>query len=140
MAWKHSDMMDINPWDIFAFVNLQTKEKVVGRVITNSDTTLSVVVMDDNGAILDIVKLPEWAFYRTQDHLIKAMYEEIGALPGGDYKNKVWNVKNGKYKPEQYSSMFERLSKIALETPKSIILKYVPDLQLDESMLEQFKF
>lgn len=140
MAWIHVDRADVNNVDIFAFVNLEQDVVIKGRVVVGSDLTTQVLVMCDQGEIQGMVALPQWAYYSTQEALLKAFYEEVSKMPGGDFKNKVWNMKHKNFTPEQYESMIERLSGIAFETPKAIILKYVPDLSISDSLFEEFKF
>jgi len=140
MAWIHVDRADVNNVDIFAFVNLKQSVIIKGRVTISPDLKTSVLVMDSAGGIRGTVELPEWAFFSTEDALAKAFYEEVDALPGADYKNKVWNMKHSNYKPEQLSKLIERVTSIAFDKPEAVILKYVPDLSIDDSMFEQFEF
>ncbi|AZU98414.1 hypothetical protein ENKO_462 [Klebsiella phage fENko-Kae01] len=140
MSWKHVDRAELNQFDIFAFVNLKQNVVMKGRVFTGSDLVTKVLVMDSEGEIQGVLDLPDWAYYSTEDAMLKAFYEEVGALPGGDFKNKVWNMTHNNYRMEQLSAMIQRLTDIAFETPEAIILKYVPDLTITDSMLEQFKF
>jgi|AGFT01.1.fsa_nt_gi hypothetical protein len=140
MAWVHVDRADVNNVDIFAFINLEQNVVMKGRVVVGSDLTTKVLVMCDSGEIQGMVPLPQWAYYSTQEALLKAFYEEVGKMPGADFQNKIWNMKHKNFTPEQYEKLLERLSDIAFETPKAIILKYVPDLSLSDEMLENFKF
>lgn len=140
MGWTHVDRADVNNVDIFSFINLKSNVVITGRVNVGSDLKTQVLVMDNTGVIQGVIPLPDWAFYSTEDALLKAFYEEVDAMPGGDYQNKIWSMMNGKYSPELYCKMVARLSTIAFETPEAVILKYVPDLTITDDMLEQFQF
>lgn len=139
MAWKHVSRADVNTVDIFAFINLKKSVQYVGRMIIGSDLKKLIAVMSSDGVVQDIVELPNWAFNSTEDDMMTAFYEEVDSMPGADFKNKIWNMQHSTYTPEQMTNMVKRLTAIALTTPEAIVLKYIPDLSIDDSMLEQFK-
>lgn len=140
MAWVHVSRADVNSVDIFAFVNLKENVLMKGRVVVGSDLVTKVLVMCDKGEIQGLVPLPDWAYYSKEDSMLKAFYEEVGSLPGGDFKNKVWNVKNNNYTPEQLEKLYTAISSIAFEAPEAVILKYIPDLTITDEMFENFRF
>lgn len=140
MAWIHVNMADVNNVDIFAFVNLKENVLMKGRVVVGSDLTTQVLVMCDQGEIQGMVPLPQWAYYSKEEAMLKAFYEGVDKLPGADFKNKIWNVTNSNYDPKHYESMIGKLADIAFEQPEAVILKYVPDLSINDEMFEQFKF
>lgn len=140
MAWVHVNMAEVNNVDIFAFVNLKENFLMKGRVVVGSDLTTQVLVMCDQGQIQGMFPLPQWAYYSKEDALLKTFYEEVGKLPGGDFKNKVWNVTHQNYSPEDFENMVNKLADVAFETPEAVILKYVPDLTITDDMFEQFVF
>lgn len=140
MAWIHVDRTNVNNVDIFAFVNLKENIIIKGRVVVGSDLKTKVLVMCSDGKIQGMVDLPQWAYYSLEDKVLRALYEEVGKLTGGDLKNKVWDVNHKNYTPRDYENLLNKLTEIVFETPEAVILKYQPDLTITDDIFEEFQF
>lgn len=138
MAWIHSNHSELNNFDIFAFVNMKEKIFIKGRLCTLSDGSRAICNMNNKGEVRDIVALPEWATVQPEEALMRLLFEEIGKLPGTDVKNKLFNINNSKYSPDQLSGLADTVLKEVVSNQCNVILKYVPELELTEEMLVEF--
>ena len=118
--WKQVSMLEINPFDIFAFKNNDTNVVIKGRMITGSDNKLKVAVMSSDGAIQTLIDLPDWVTQSTS----MLSQEAIFALDRLGYDN---------VNPDTIARLKQLLKdKGIIEAPICTILKYVPELEIPD--------
>lgn len=118
--WKQVSMLEINPFDIFAFKNNDTNVVIKGRMITGSDNKLKVAVMSSDGAIQTLIDLPDWVTQSTS----MLSQEALFALDRLGYDN---------VNPDTIARLKQLLKdKGIIEAPICTILKYVPELEIPD--------
>jgi hypothetical protein len=140
MGWVNVNSIELNEQDIFAFVNLVENIAIKGRLFTSAHGEKWISVMNDNGVIHDVTKLPVWAYKNTSDDVMAAVMREFENLPGGDMSNIVFNAERMNYTPEQLQSLAIAAYQAAIKKPQCVILKYTPDLKLTLEDMDSFIF
>lgn len=139
MSWKQVNFSDVNTFDIFSFVNLKQNLIITGRVVTAFDSMVKIAVMSTDGVVRGMVDMPSWAKESTGDTVLKALYEAVDALPGSDITNKMWNVQQGNCSTAQLQDVIAVVSEKAFSKPECVILKFIPNLEITDAMLEKFE-
>lgn len=128
--WKRVDMLDINANDIFAFLNNDTHDVIIGRVINSSAASLKIFKVDSNGALTgETLDFPLWITDNKQ-YVYDALQQSAEIVFGKNANIKEL-VAKGLATEEQFKEMTIRTTTLMAAGPACYIMKYVPDFSQD---------
>ena len=125
--WKKVTVQQLNMHDIFAFKNNDTNVVLKGRVFLSSGNRMSIALMADSPVVQGIMQLPEWAI--RPDSMLSTEAELMLHRLGLDKANADLV---GRYK--------QVLKDMGIIEPSiCTILQFAPDLEIPDSVWEEFE-
>lgn len=128
--WKRVDMLDIEPDSIFAFLNNDTKDHIIGRVVTSSSTSLKIFKVNASGEYTgEVIDFPDWI--TDNKYYIYNSLQQSADIVFGKNANIKELVAKGLATDEQFKEMTIRTTTLMAHGPSCYIMKYVPDFSQD---------